>query len=81
MSAASLSDWAAFLSLGLSLSATASIPFVLWVDADYLLLPDWRVVGDRLLVETARARHTIRTAPVSAAALLMLLTAAPEAIR
>lgn len=76
MSAAGLSDWAAFLSLSVALSAAAAIPFVGWVDADYLFVADWQVVGDRLLVEVVRAKGTVRTVPVTATALLMLLSPA-----
>lgn len=78
MASVSLSDWFAFLSLGLSISAAGAVPVVLWVDADYLLVSDWRAVGDRLLVESRRAIDTVRAVPVTAAALLMLLTAGPE---
>ncbi|MEU6597925.1 hypothetical protein [Streptomyces flaveolus] len=81
MTVASLTDWAAFLSLGVSLSAAASIPFLLWVDADYLLVADWQALSDRVLVETTRAKDTVRAVPVTAAVLLMLLNAAPEATR
>lgn len=78
---ASLSDWFAFLSLGLAISAAGAIPVVLWVEADYLLVSDWQSLADRVLVEVVRARHTLRAVPVTAAALLLLLTAAPEATR
>jgi hypothetical protein len=74
-----LSELVAFLSLGISLSATAAIPFVGWVNADYLLVADWQPVRDRLLVEVVRARHTAvearRAAAVTAAGLLLLLSA------
>lgn len=86
MTAASLSDWAAFLSLGISLSAAASIPVLLWADADYLLIEDWQAAGDRVLVEATNLRHAAqdarRAAAVSVAALLLLLSApTPEATR
>ncbi|MEV6833566.1 hypothetical protein AB0N17_03385 [Streptomyces sp. NPDC051133] len=82
MAAVSLAGWAAFLSLGLSISAAGAIPVLLWVDADYLLVADWQAVGDRVLVEIVRASHTVRAVPVTAAALLMLLSpAAPEVAR
>lgn len=79
MTAASLCDWAECLSLGVSLSAAASIPLLLWVDADYLLVKDWQAVGDRVLVEATNLRHTAqdarRTAGLTVAALLLLLSA------
>lgn len=75
----SVSDLLAFLSLGLGISAAFGIPLA-WVDADYLLLPDWQPLGDRLLVESRRAvdsaRAVQRRAAVTAAALLLLLTPA-----
>jgi hypothetical protein len=77
VTAATLADWAAFSCLGLSLSAAGAIPVVLWVDADYLLVDDWQAAGDRLLVETTRARDFCR----DAAALVILLTTSPEAAR
>lgn len=73
------SEWAAFLSLGTAIAAAVSIPFWLWVDADYLLIEDWQPLGDRALVETTRARHTVcrarQQAAVTAAGLLLLLSA------
>ncbi|MGW5430413.1 hypothetical protein ACWET9_24855 [Streptomyces sp. NPDC004059] len=93
MTAVSLADWAACLSLGASISAAVSIPFWLFVDAD---LADFdprpavrRAVAagrlDPLLIAVANTRHdahaAIRQAAVTAAALAMLLTAAPEATR
>ncbi|MFI2761333.1 hypothetical protein ACH5A3_21065 [Streptomyces echinatus] len=86
MTASSLADWAAFLSLGAALSAASAIPFLLWVDADYLLVSDWQAVGDRVLVEATNLRHAAqgarRKAAVTVAALLLLLSApAPEATR
>lgn len=79
MTAVSLSDWVAFLSLGTAISATAAIPFLAWVDADYLFLPDWQPVADRLLVEATRAHHAAqdarRRAAVTVAGLLLLLSA------
>lgn len=78
MSAASLSDWVAAVSIALSVCSTVTIPFLLWVDADYLLVADWQPVRDRLLVEVANARHMAREArrraAVTAAALLLLLS-------
>lgn len=76
MNAVSLSDWFAFLSLGLSISAAGAIPVVLWVDADYLLVSDWRAVGDRVLVEVVRVRHIVcdaRRAASSVVTALLLL--------
>lgn len=78
MHAAYFSEWAPALFAGLGLSALAAIPFLLWVDADYLFRADWQPVRDRLLVETVNARHTAREAryrtAVTAAALLLLLS-------
>lgn len=86
MTAASPADWAACLSLGTAVSTAAAVPVLLWVDADYVLVPDWRVLGDRLLVEVTNARQAAadvrRAAAVSLAALLLILSApAPEATR
>lgn len=67
----SLSDLLAFLSLGTAVSAVFSLPLA-WVDADYLLLPDWQPLGDRLLVESRRAVDTAQA--LWTAALLLPLT-------
>lgn len=76
------SEWAAVLSLAVSLSAGIAMPFLLWVDADYLLVADWQAVRDRVLVEVTNARLSVRDAAISLAALHMLLSpAAPEASR
>lgn len=55
----SVSDLLAFLSLGLGVAAAFGLPLA-WVDADYLLLPDWQPLGDRLLVESRRAQDNVR---------------------
>lgn len=76
-------DWASALSLGVS--AISLIAFALaFADADAsyfdprpLLLAMW----DRLLVELVRARHTVRDAALTAAALLLILTASNGATR
>ena len=78
--AASLAHWFAFLSLGLSLSAAGAVPVVLWVDADYLLVSDWRAVGDRVLIEAARVRDAVRDAGRDVAALVILLTTSPKGV-
>lgn len=74
----SVSDLLAFLSLGTGIAATFAVPFLLWVNADYLLVADWQVVGDRLLVESRRAVDAAcvarRRAALSTAALLLLLS-------
>jgi hypothetical protein len=79
VTAASPADWAACLSLGAAVSAAAAVPVLLWVDADYVLVPDWRVLGDRLLVEVTNVRHAARdarrAAAVTGAGLLLLLSA------
>ncbi|MFF7130326.1 hypothetical protein [Streptomyces sp. NPDC008240] len=75
----SLSDWAAAFCAALSVCSAVTIPFVLWVDADYLLVADWEPVRDRVLVEVTNARHAAhdiqRRLAVTAAALLLLLSA------
>ncbi|MEJ8671924.1 hypothetical protein WKI71_36840 [Streptomyces sp. MS1.AVA.1] len=82
-------EWAAFLSLGVSGGAIWTGLFLLVVDAD---LEDFdprpalrRVVespaADRVLIAVTNARHNLREAALTAAALLMLLTARPEALR
>jgi hypothetical protein len=76
-------DVASALSLGVS--AISLIAFALaFADADAsyfdprpLLLAVW----DRLLVELVRARHTVRDVALTAAALLLILTAPSEASR
>jgi hypothetical protein len=73
-------EWAAFLSLGLSMASATTVPFVLLVDADHFAWPDCRPLlesraADWLLVELVNAKATVRDAALSAAALLMLLTA------
>ncbi|NUQ95331.1 MAG: hypothetical protein HOY79_01775 [Streptomyces sp.] len=78
MNAVSLADWFAFLSLGLSIAAAGAVPVVLWVDADYLLVADWRPLGDRVLIEAARARDAIRDTGRDVAALVILLTTSPK---
>lgn len=79
MTAVSLSDWAAAVCAAVSVCSTVVIPFVLWVDADYLLIADWQPVRDRLLVEAVNARHMARearrVAAVGAVALLLRLSA------
>lgn len=74
----SSSELLAFWSLGVGVSAVVSIPVLLWADADYLLVADWRALGDRLLVESRRAvdgvRVLAREAALSTAAALLLLT-------
>lgn len=82
MSTHTPAEWVALLSLGLSISSAASIPFWLAVDAapaDFDPRPLLGRAGDRLLVETANARFLLRDATVSVAALLMLVTIRPEA--
>jgi hypothetical protein len=86
MTAVSLADWAAFLSLGTSVSAAVSIPFHLFVDAklaDFDPRPAVRRaldtdLGARLVVETARARDGLRDTGQNAAALVILLTTSPK---
>jgi hypothetical protein len=73
-------EWLAFLSLGLSLTSATASPFLLLVDADHFAWPDCRPLlesrtADRLLVEVVTAKAVLRDAALSAAALLMLLTA------
>jgi hypothetical protein len=73
-------EWLAFLSLGLSLSSATATPYFLLVDADHFAWPNYRPLlesrtADRLLVELVTAKAVLRDAALSAAALLMLLTA------
>jgi len=75
-----LAEWAAFLSLGLSMASATATPYFLLVDADHFAWPNVRPLlesrtADRLLVELVNAKATARDAALSAAALLMLLTA------
>ncbi|MFF0790423.1 hypothetical protein [Streptomyces spiralis] len=85
MTAVSLTDWAAVLSLGTGITAAASIPYHLFVDAEPDDFDPRRLLdttaGGRLIVEIVRAKHTVRDALLTAAALVMLLTATPEATR
>lgn len=87
MTAVSFSGWVAFLSLGLGIGATVAIPFVGWVNADYVLVADWQPVRDRVTNAVANAkydaREAYRRAAVTAAAFLLLLAAphSPEASR
>lgn len=53
----SLPEWAAAVSLGLSLSAGTAVPFLLLADAERWAWPNLGHVGDRLLVETVRLRQ------------------------
>jgi ABC-type phosphate transport system auxiliary subunit len=88
VTAASPADWAAAGSLGLSAIGLIALALA-FADADLAYFDPRRLLdtdlGGRLLVEIARAKHTVRDASrdaaVSAAALLMLLTAAPESAR
>lgn len=88
-----LAEWAAFLSLGVSVPAALSVPYFLTVDAD---LADFDprpavrrarpVVWDAtrsealypLLREWDNARHSARDAVIDVAALLLLLTTSPK---
>jgi len=100
-----LAEWAAFLSLGLSMASATAVPFVLLVEADYWAWPDLRPLAHRAMesgrldpllnavangkydvceaVADARqfARLSLRDAALSLAALLALLSTAPEATR
>jgi hypothetical protein len=44
-----LAEWAAFLSLGLSMASAATVPFVLLVEADCWAWPNWRPLAHRAL--------------------------------
>lgn len=72
MTAASFSDWAAAFCAALSVCSATTIPFVAWVDADYLLVEDWQPVRDRLLVEVAEVKFEARDAATDAWALARL---------
>jgi hypothetical protein len=69
----SAQDWAAAFLLAVSLFAGSLVPFLLLVDADHLT-PRW------LRGVPAMARRSAREAALTAAALLLLLSA-PEATR
>jgi hypothetical protein len=76
-------EWAAFLSLGLSLTSATATPFLLLVDADHFAWPDCRPLlesrtADRLLVELVNAKATVREACLNTAALIVLLTTSPK---
>lgn len=85
MTAVPLTDWAAYLSLGTAVAAAVSIPFHLAVDAEPGDFDPRRLLdadaGARLAVEIVRAKHTVRDALLTVTALVMLLTATPEAVR
>ncbi|QDN57338.1 hypothetical protein [Streptomyces sp. S1D4-20] len=66
-------EWAAFLSLGLSLASATAVPFVLLIDADHFAWPRpltaavervqvaaWSGSLDPLLREWGNARHVVR---------------------
>jgi hypothetical protein len=78
-------DWAAFLLLGTGIYAAGAALVLLVVDAEPADFDPRRLLetdlGARLLVEIVRAKHTVHEAALTVAALLMLLTAAPEATR
>lgn len=79
-------DWAAFLSLGLSVSSAVSIPFWLFVDAELAdfdprpalsrLVESGRL--DPLLIRVGPAWVAVRETARDAAALVVLLTTSPK---
>jgi hypothetical protein len=76
-------EWAAFLSLGLSMASATASPYFLLVDADHFAWPDCRPLlesrtADRLLVELVNAKATVREACLNTAALIVLLTTSPK---
>ena len=89
----SLAEWAAFLSLGISVHGALSVPYFLTVDADLAdfnprptvsrVLESGRL--DLLLIAVADAKYDVRQAVHAsreacrdAAALLLLLTTTPK---
>lgn len=81
-----LAEWLAFLCLGVGGWAAGSALLYLICDTDLAYFdprPVLRTATDRVLVEAVRAKDTLlnspREAAVSLAALLLILTAAPEA--
>ncbi|MFB7461221.1 hypothetical protein [Streptomyces sp. NPDC056188] len=82
MPAATPAEWAAAACLGTSITAAAVGLWLFLLDADLADFDPRRLLdtdaGARLLVETVRAKATVREAALTVAALLMLLTAAPE---
>jgi hypothetical protein len=87
VTAASLTDWAACLSLGTAITAGVSIPFWLLVDAELADFDPRPALGrlvrsgriDPVLNAVANARHDAREArrraAITVAALLLLLSA------
>jgi hypothetical protein len=82
-----LAEWAAFLSLGLSMASAATVPFVLLVEADYWAWPNWRPLAHRvtesdrldpLLLVVGPAWAAVCDAARDLAALLILLTTSPK---
>jgi hypothetical protein len=76
-------EWAAFLSLGLSLTSATASPCFLLVDADHFAWPNCRPLlesraADWLLVEVVNAKATVREACLNTAALIVLLTTSPK---
>jgi hypothetical protein len=77
-------EWAAAVSLGVGAWASCASLLYLLHDAeltDFDPRPLLAAVRDRLLVEIVRARHAMRDAALTAAALLLILTVQPEASR
>ena len=86
MTAVSLSDWVAFLSLGVGVHAAMSVPYFVFVDADpsdfdprpalARLVESGRV--DPLLVTAGPAWLAVRETARDVAALVVLLTTTPK---
>lgn len=85
--AASLADWFAFLSLGIAVHAGFSVFYFLFVEADLADFDPRPAVrraldtdlGARAVVAVFNARTAVREAALDVTALLILLTATPEA--
>ena len=81
----SLAEWAAVLSAATGGYASCSFFYFLLVEASRSDFSPRRLLdtraADRLCVEVVRARQDLRELALTAAALLMLLTARPEATR
>lgn len=79
MSAVSSADWLSAGSLGVTAIALVGLG-VAFVDADLAYFDPRPLLArarDRVLVGAVNARHTVRDAALSLAALLMLLNPAP----
>jgi hypothetical protein len=82
-----LAEWAAFLSLGLSMASAMAVPFVLLVEADHWAWPNLQPLAHRvtesgrvdpLLLVVGPAWAAACDAARDLAALIVLLTTSPK---